>query len=67
MLHFEGKVWRTLPLLAWQPGRLTREYMDGRRACYVSPIAMFLFVVFLSYAAIRAFSDHAGSYPHELK
>lgn len=50
VLHFEGKVWRTLPLLVWRPGRLTREYIDGRRATYVSPIALFLFIVFLSFA-----------------
>lgn len=54
VLHFEGKTWRTLPLLVWQPGRLTREYIDGRRASYVSPIALFLFVVFLSFAAFSA-------------
>ena len=50
VLHFEGKTWRTLPLLAWKPGLLTREYIDGKRARYVSPIALFLFVVFLSFA-----------------
>ncbi|AKM08381.1 DUF3667 domain-containing protein [Pelagerythrobacter marensis] len=50
VLHFEGKTWRTLPLLLWKPGKLTREYIDGRRASYVSPIALFLFVVFLSFA-----------------
>ncbi len=54
VFHFEGKIWRTLPLLAWQPGRLTREYIDGRRASYVSPIALFLFSVFLLFAAIHA-------------
>jgi len=54
VLHFEGKTWRTLPLLAWKPGKLTREYIDGRRASYVSPIALFLFVVFLSFAAFSA-------------
>ena len=32
VFHFEGKIWRTLPMLAWHPGRLTREYIDGRRA-----------------------------------
>lgn len=51
VLHFEGKTWRTLPLLVWRPGKLTREYIDGKRASYVSPIALFLFVVFLSFAA----------------
>ena len=50
VFHFEGKIWRTLPLLAWHPGRLTRQYIDGRRASYVSPIALFLFVVFLTFA-----------------
>ena len=57
VLHFEGKTWRTLPLLAWQPGKLTREYIDGRRARYVSPIALFLFVVFLSFALFNALGD----------
>ena len=50
VLHFEGKTWRTIPLLAWKPGQLTREYIEGKRARYVSPIAMFLFVVFLTFA-----------------
>lgn len=57
VFHFEGKIWRTLPLLAWNPGKLTREYIDGRRASYVSPIALFLFVVFLTFAAIHAVGD----------
>ena len=54
VLHFEGKVWRTLPLLVWDPGKLTREYIDGRRASYVSPIALFLFVIFLFFAVFSA-------------
>src|SRR5688572_16691974 len=29
VLHFEGKIWRTLPMLAWRPGELTRSYIDG--------------------------------------
>lgn len=54
VLHFEGKTWRTIPLLAWKPGQLTREYIDGKRASYVSPIALFLFTVFLSFALFNA-------------
>jgi len=50
VLHFEGKIWRTLPLLAWKPGELTRRYIAGERARFVSPIAMFLFSVFLMFA-----------------
>lgn len=53
VFHFEGKIWRTLPMLAWQPGRLTREYIDGRRASYVSPIALFLFCMFPMFAVVK--------------
>lgn len=50
VLHFEGKIWRTLPLLAWRPGHLTRRYVAGERAKFVSPMALFLFSVFLMFA-----------------
>lgn len=66
VFHVEGKIWHTLPMLAIRPGRLTREYIDGRRARYLSPIALFLFVVFLTYAAYSILGspvqeDGAGS------
>jgi hypothetical protein len=58
VLHFEGKIWRTLPLLAWRPGELTRRYVEGERARFVSPMALFLFSVFLMFAV---FSITGGS------
>lgn len=51
-LHFEGKIWQTLPLLVWKPGELTRRYIDGERARFVSPVALFLFTVFLMFAVM---------------
>jgi len=52
IFHFEGKIWNTLPLLAWRPGDLTRRYIHGERASFISPLALFLFAVFLTYAVI---------------
>ena len=52
-LHFEGKLWRTLPLLAFRPGGLTRRYIEGERARFVSPMALFLFTVFLMFAVFQ--------------
>ncbi len=66
VLHFEGKIWNTLPLLVWKPGELTRRYIDGERAKFVSPIAMFLFSVFLMFAAVSLFGG-IGSLPPEAK
>jgi cell division protein FtsB len=50
VFHFEGKIWRTLPELLFHPGRLTRRYIDGERTKFVSPMALYLFTVFLIFA-----------------
>ena len=52
VLHFDGKIWRTLLLLFWNPGQLTRRYVHGERAKFVSPVALFLFTVILTFAAV---------------
>ncbi|MCU0728494.1 MAG: DUF3667 domain-containing protein [Sphingopyxis sp.] len=49
VLHFEGKLWRTLPMLFFRPGELTRRYINGERARYFSPLALFLFAVFFTF------------------
>jgi hypothetical protein len=54
VLHLDGKAWRTLPLLAWRPGELTRRYIHGERAKFVSPMALFLFSIFLMFAVFQA-------------
>ncbi|HEX8300858.1 DUF3667 domain-containing protein [Sphingomonas sp.] len=62
--HFEGKLWRTLPLLAWRPGELTRRYVEGERARFVSPMALFLFSIFAMFAV---FSWAGLSAPSDIK
>src|SRR5688572_7351846 len=59
VFHFEGKIWRTLPMLAWRPGELTRSYIEGQRARFVSPLAIFLFSVFLMFAAFSLIGTRA--------
>jgi hypothetical protein len=49
VLHFDAKGVRTAPLLTFRPGLLTRRYIDGQRTRYVSPMALFLFCIFLMY------------------
>ena len=57
VFHFEGKLWNTIPMLAWRPGELTRRYIDGQRARFVSPIALFLFCVFLMFGVVGLTSN----------
>lgn len=49
ILHFDTKAWRTLPMLAFRPGTLTHDYVHGKRARYISPLALFLFTVFFMF------------------
>jgi len=52
LFNFEGKFWCTLPMLAWRPGELTRRYVEGQRHRFISPIGLYLFSVFLMFAAL---------------
>jgi hypothetical protein len=64
VLHFDTKGVRTAPLLIFRPGLLTRRYIDGQRTRYVSPMALFLFCIFLMYFA---FSLAAEGNSHNVK
>lgn len=55
VLHLDGKFWRTLPLLMFRPGELTRRYIHGERAKFVSPLGMFLFGIFLMFGILTVY------------
>jgi hypothetical protein len=40
--HADGKIFRTLRTLLAQPGRLTADYLKGRRKPYIAPLELFL-------------------------
>jgi len=42
MFALDGRLWRTLPMLLLRPGRMTRDYIDGKRARFVPPFRLFL-------------------------
>ncbi|MBB3764459.1 DUF3667 domain-containing protein [Sphingomicrobium lutaoense] len=57
VLHLDGKFWNTLPLLVWRPGKLTRRYVAGQRARFISPIAFYLFTVVAMFALVVSVGD----------
>lgn len=61
LLHFDGKIFKSVWTLLAKPGVLTREYFVGRRARWVSPIRLYL-VFSVAYFALAALaSDEAGA------
>jgi hypothetical protein len=51
LMHFDGRVWTTLPDLFRHPARLTRAYLDGHRAPQIPPFRLFLVVLVLVFFA----------------
>lgn len=49
----EGKLWKTLGLLLFRPGRLTLEYMAGRRVRYVQPLRVYLTFSLIFFALFK--------------
>ncbi|MFC0349475.1 DUF3667 domain-containing protein [Undibacterium danionis] len=49
IFHFDTKAWRTIPALIFKPGHLTKQYIEGKRTSFVSPLALFLFLIFLMF------------------
>lgn len=47
MFHFDGRLAKTLPLLFFKPGKLARDYMEGRIARHAPPFRTFLVALLL--------------------
>ena len=56
----EGKLWKSLGLLLFRPGRLTLEYIKGRRVRYVQPLRIYLTFSLIFFAVLK-FSMHVGN------
>jgi len=50
--QFDSRVGRTLGLLLFRPGRLTREYLSGRRQSHIPPVRLYLFVTILFFLTV---------------
>lgn len=56
LTSLDGKLWRSLAALGFRPGRLTREWFDGRRSRWSRPLTLFL-VANLLYFLAPALTD----------
>jgi Protein of unknown function (DUF3667) len=52
--HSDSRLWRTLGFLWFRPGRLTREFIAGRRVAYLPPFRLYLIlsIVFFLIASV---------------
>ncbi|MEL7230923.1 MAG: DUF3667 domain-containing protein [Pseudomonadota bacterium] len=59
-LALDGRLSRTMPMLLFRPGRLTKRYTDGIRARYVPPFRLFLLASLLFFFTVFAIVGNAA-------
>ncbi|MCK7596498.1 DUF3667 domain-containing protein [Microbulbifer sp. CAU 1566] len=59
---FDSRITRTLGPLLYHPGFLTNEYLAGRRARYVSPVRLFVFLCLTAFFAANLSSDWGSAF-----
>ena len=67
LFHFDSNVWRTLRLLLFRPGELTRRFLVGNRVGYVPPVRLYLlisFVFFLMQSLTLGGHESPSRQPH---
>lgn len=47
--HYDSGFWRTVKYLMLRPGRLTIEYLAGKRQRYVPPVKLYIFISFITF------------------
>jgi len=59
LFQLDLRVFRTFPRFVFLPGRLTKEYLNGRRTRYIRPFRLYLFATFILFAVV-AFTTTGG-------
>jgi hypothetical protein len=54
LTHLDGRLAQTIPLLLFQPGRLARDHLEGRRARHVPPFRLFLISLLVFMTVLEA-------------
>jgi hypothetical protein len=57
MFNLDSKIFRTLKLLFFKPGKLSKEFIEGRRNTYIPPVRLYLAGSLIYFTVSSFFSD----------
>ena len=64
VINLDSKLYRTLKILMFKPGTLSKEFTMGRRKSYVPPVRLYVIVTLIFFfvlSIIRSFADEQES------
>ncbi|MCC5872969.1 MAG: DUF3667 domain-containing protein [Gammaproteobacteria bacterium] len=53
VFEYDSRIWRTLVPLYLLPGRITRDYLEGRRMRYVLPFRLFFVITVVTFLVLQ--------------
>jgi ribosomal protein L37E/cation transport ATPase len=56
--HFDNKFFQTLKPLLIEPGQVTLDYLAGKRARYINPVSMYIFVSIVYFLVVPKKLEH---------
>jgi len=59
LTHYDGSFWKTIKALLFRPGRLTKEYLEGKRKKYVPPVKLYIFISFVAFLLPNLLPDYS--------
>lgn len=65
MFNLDSKIFRTLKLLFFKPGKLSKEFIAGRRKAYIPPVRLYL-IGSLIYFTISSFFNNPVKFTGDL-
>ena len=64
LTHYDGSFWKTIKYLLFNPGKLTKEYLAGKRISYVPPVKLYIFISFITFFLMAILPWHMGIKVH---
>lgn len=55
LFAFDTRFWKSLKALTIQPGRLTQDFISGKRARYMPPFRFYIFISFIFFLVFSSF------------
>lgn len=70
--HLDGKIFKTLKQLLLYPGRLSAEFLEGKRARYIGPLRLYLttsliFFILASHESFRGVNENPSDHEIDVK
>jgi Protein of unknown function (DUF3667) len=57
--HFDTKFYNTMKAIFLSPGKITKDFLEGRRGRYVAPVRLYFLISFIFFLAMDKMVDNA--------